>query len=134
MGKNDVQVNVFSEPLEICGTDPITGFFRDGYCKTGPDDHGSHTVAAVISDDFLNYQKSMGNDLSTPFPQYGFPGLKQGNRWAVCASRWLQSYKAGKACRVILAATNIKALDIIPFEYLKEFEYVEEMNDKKNYE
>ncbi len=133
MGINDNQLNIFSEPLELCSLDPLTGFYRDGYCKTGPQDYGSHTVAAVISNDFLEFQKSMGNDLSTPAPMYNFPGLKHGNRWAVCASRWLQAYKAGRACRVILAATNIKALDIIPFEYLKEFEYIQE-KEAKNFE
>jgi len=134
MGINDNQLNIFSEPLEICSLDPLTGFYRDGYCKTGPQDYGSHTVAAVISDDFLEFQKSLGNDLSTPKPMFNFPGLKHGNRWAVCASRWLQAYKAGRACRVILAATNIKALEIIPFDYLKEFEYKDEIKKTKNFE
>jgi uncharacterized protein (DUF2237 family) len=117
------QLNVFGEPLNICSLDPLTGFYRDGYCNTGAEDYGSHTVAAVISEEFLNYQKSIGNDLITPQPLYNFPGLKAGNRWAVCALRWLQAYKVGKACRVILAATNKAALDYIPLEYLKEYEY-----------
>jgi len=120
------QLNIFGEPLEICSTDPITGYYRDGYCNTGPGDSGSHTVAAVISEDFLNFQKSVGNDLTRAVPMFNFPGLKPSNRWAVCAPRWLQAYKAGKACRVILAATNIKALDFIPLEYLKEYEYKED--------
>ncbi len=128
MGKNSNQLNVFGEPLHICSLDPLTGYYRDGYCNTGPGDYGSHTVAAVISQDFLNYQTSVGNDLSTPAPMYNFPGLKPGNRWAVCASRWLQAYKAGKACRVILAATIIAALVIIPFEFLKEYEFKDDMN------
>ncbi len=125
MGKDSDQKNVFGLPLELCSLDPLTGFYRDGYCHTGLGDYGSHTVAAVISDEFLQNQKSVGNDLITPYPIYHFPGLKPGNRWAVCAARWLQSYKAGKACRVILSATNIRALDIIPFEYLKEYEHKE---------
>ena len=123
MAKEDYQKNVFGDPLEVCSMDPLTGYYRDGYCRTGPGDSGSHTVAAVISNDFLQFQKSVGNDLITPKPYYNFPGLKPGNRWAVCASRWLQSYKAGFACKVILSATNIRALDFIPFEYLKEYEY-----------
>jgi len=125
MVKDSNQKNVFGFPLELCSLDPLTGYYRDGYCHTGPGDHGSHTVAAVISEDFLQHQKHLGNDLITPYPLYNFPGLKPGNRWAVCAARWLQSYKAGKACRVILSATNIRALDIIPIEYLKEYEYKE---------
>jgi uncharacterized protein (DUF2237 family) len=125
MVKDSNQKNVFGLPLELCSLDPMTGYYRDGYCHTGPGDHGSHTVAGVISEDFLQHQKLNGNDLMTPYPLYNFPGLKPGNRWAVCASRWLQSYKAGKACKVILSATNIRALDIIPFEFLKEYEHKE---------
>jgi uncharacterized protein len=123
------QFNVFGEPLQLLSLDPITGYYRDGYCHTGPGDTGSHTVAAVISQEFLDFQKSVGNDLSTPMPMYNFPGLKPGNKWAVCALRWLQAYKAGKACRVILAATNKAALRYVPLEYLKEYEYKEENNN-----
>lgn len=125
------QFNVFGEPLQILSLNPITGYYRDGFCHTGPGDTGSHTVAAVISQEFLDYQKSVGNDLSTPMPMYDFPGLKPGNRWAVCALRWLQAYKVGKACKVILAATNKAALRYIPLEYLKEYEY---KDDNKNLE
>jgi hypothetical protein len=121
-----IQLNVFGEPLEICSTDPVTGYYRDGYCHTGQGDSGSHTVAAVISEEFLKFQKSVGNDLTRPAPMFNFPGLRPGYRWAVCAPRWLQAYKAGKACRVILAATNIKALEYIPLEYLKEHEFKED--------
>ena len=127
MVNSSSQKNIYGEPLEICSTDPITGYFRDGYCNTDEGDCGSHTVAAVISQEFLDFQKSVGNDLSKPAPLYNFPGLKSGNRWAVCAPRWLQAYKVGKACRVILAATNIAALDYIPLELLKEYEYKENL-------
>ncbi len=116
-------LNVFGLPLEPCSFEPLTGYYRDGYCNTGPGDLGSHTVCAVINEDFLEHQKSEGNDLITPRPIYNFSGLKPGNRWAVCAIRWKQSYKVGKACRVILESTNIRALNIIPFEYLKEYEF-----------
>ncbi len=123
------QLNVFGEPLQILSLNPITGYYRDGFCHTGPGDTGSHTVAAVISQEFLDFQKSVGNDLSTPMPMYNFPGLKPGNKWAVCALRWLQAYKSGKACKVILAATNKAALSYIPFEYLKEYEYKDEFSN-----
>ena len=125
------QLNVFGQPLEICSLNPLTGFYRDGYCHTGPDDSGTHVVAAVISQEFLNYQKSVGNDLSTPHLEYNFPGLKAGNRWAVCALRWMQAYEAGKACKVVLAATNKVALKYIPLEYLKEYEYKPAKNNLK---
>ncbi len=128
MGIEDNQTNIFGLPLEICSKDPLTGFYRDGYCLTGPDDTGSHVVAGVINDSFLKHQLSMGNDLITPKPHYRFPGLKPGDRWAVCALRWLQAYKAGKACRVVLAATNVKALEYIPMECLTECEYKEGMD------
>lgn len=119
------QKNIFGDPLEICSLDPLTGYYRDGYCNTGPGDFGSHTVAAVISQDFLLFQKSLGNDLITPNKLFNFPGLNPGDRWAVCAPRWLQAYKAGKACKVILSATNIAALKYIPLEVLKDYEYKE---------
>ena len=84
--------NVLGGPLEPCGTEPLTGFYRDGHCSTGPDDLGSHTVCAVVSSEFLTYQRRVGNDLSTPRPEYGFPGLRPGDRWCVVASRWLQAF------------------------------------------
>lgn len=108
------QRNVHGEPLEVCSLEPLTGFFRDGYCNTGPEDLGSHTVCAVVSAEFLEHQKAVGNDLSTPMPAYGFPGLRPGDRWGVCAGRWLQSYEAGVAAPVVLSATNEAALDIVP--------------------
>lgn len=116
----DPQLNVLGDPLQMCSTEPLTGFYRDGYTTTGPDDVGSHTVCAVVTEEFLEHQRAVGNDLSTPMPQYGFPGLKPGDRWAVCAGRWLQSYEAGVASPVMLGATNEAALAIVPLEALAE--------------
>lgn len=113
------QRNVHGQPLEICSLEPLTGFYRDGYCNTGPEDLGSHTVCTVVTADFLAHQRAIGNDLSTPYPQYGFPGLKPGDRWGVCAGRWLQSYEAGIEAPVVLAATNEAALTIVPREALE---------------
>ena len=113
--------SVLGGDLEPCGTDPLTGFYRDGCCNTGAEDLGSHTICAVVTAGFLEHQRSIGNDLSTPLPQYGFPGLKPGDRWAVCAGRWLQSYEAGAAAPVVLRATNAAALDHVPREALEEF-------------
>jgi uncharacterized protein len=115
--------NVLGEDLEICGQDPVTGFYRTGYCQTGPEDRGTHTVCAVLTQEFLDYTKSKGNDLSTPAPEYGFPGLKPGQRWCLCAIRWLEAYRAGKAPPVILSATHQKTLDVIPSVVLKSFEF-----------
>ena len=120
MTDEPTQHNVFGEPLEVCSLDPLTGFYRDGLTTTGPDDHGSHTVCTVVTAEFLEHQRSVGNDLSTPMPMYGFPGLKPGDRWAVCASRWLQAYQDGMAAPVVLRATNEAALDIVPLEALSE--------------
>jgi len=114
------QKNVWGEDLEVCSMEPLTGFYRDGYCNTGPDDRGSHTVCAVVTEEFLEHQKLVGNDLSTPVPFLGFPGLKPGDRWGVCASRWLQSYEAGIKAPVILKATNEAALRDVPLEALEE--------------
>ena len=113
------QRNVHGEPLEICSLEPLTGFYRDGYCNTGPEDLGSHTVCTVVTAEFLEHQKAIGNDLSIPYPQYGFPGLKPGDRWGVCAGRWLQSFEAGIEAPVVLAATNEAALTIVPREALE---------------
>jgi len=112
--------NIWGTPLEECSTDPMTGFYRDGCCATGPDDLGSHTVCAVVSAEFLEHQRAIGNDLITARPEYRFPGLKPGDRWCVCASRWLQSYAAGVKTPVVLAATNEAALRIVPREALEE--------------
>ena len=111
--------NVLGGPLEPCGTDPVTGFYRDGHCTSGPDDLGLHTVCAVVSADFLRMQRELGNDLSTPVPEYGFPGLKPGDRWCVVAVRWLQAYDAGAAAPVVLSATSERALDVVPLEVLQ---------------
>jgi uncharacterized protein (DUF2237 family) len=113
--------NVLGGPLEECGTDPMTGFYRDGCCTSGPDDLGSHTVCAVVSLDFLEHQRRVGNDLSTPRPEFRFPGLEPGDRWCVVAARWLQAYEDGAPCPVVLAATNERALEIVPLELLREY-------------
>ena len=114
----ELQANVHVEPLEVCSLEPLTGFYRDGYTTTGPDDLGSHTVCTVVTAEFLEHQRQIGNDLSTPAPQFGFPGLQPGDRWAVCAARWFQSYAAGVQAPVVLRATNIAALDIVPEDAL----------------
>jgi hypothetical protein len=111
--------NVLGGPLEPCGTDPMTGFTRDGSCRSGPDDLGNHTVCAVLSAEFLEMQRQLGNDLSTPRPEYEFPGLRPGDRWCVVAVRWLQSYQAGVPTGVVLAATNARALEVVPMEALR---------------
>jgi uncharacterized protein (DUF2237 family) len=112
--------NVLGGDLEECGTDPVTGFYRDGCCNTGPEDIGSHTVCAVMTGEFLQHQREIGNDLATPRPQFGFAGLRPGDRWCVAAARWLQSYEAGVAAPVVLAATHASALEIVPIEALQE--------------
>ena len=106
-------------PLEECGTDPVTGFFRDGSCTCGPPDVGLHAVCAVMTAEFLAHQRSVGNDLVTPRPEYQFPGLAPGDRWCVVAARWLQAYRDGAAAPVVLAATSDRALQIIPLEALR---------------
>lgn len=113
------QTNVFGEPLAICSTSPRTGSFRDGCCHTGPQDHGRHTVCAIVTDAFLTFSKVRGNDLTTPRPEFGFPGLKDGDRWCLCALRWREAFEAGCAPRVILQATNAKTLDIVDLADLK---------------
>lgn len=112
--------NVLGGPLDRCGVDPVTGFYRDGRCNTGPDDVGSHTVCAVVTLEFLTHQASVGNDLSTPRPEWRFPGLTPGDRWCVVAARWRQAYDEGAACPVVLAATHERALDVVPLAYLRE--------------
>jgi uncharacterized protein len=112
--------NVLGGDLEECGTDPVTGFYRDGCCNTGPEDLGDHTVCAVMTGEFLQHQREIGNDLATPRPELGFAGLRPGDRWCVGAARWLQSYEAGVAAPVVLAATNSRALEVIPIEALQE--------------
>jgi uncharacterized protein (DUF2237 family) len=112
--------NVFGSALEPCGMDPVTGFYRDGSCTTGPQDVGLHAVCAVMTEEFLDYQRRIGNDLSTPRPEHGFPGLHPGDRWCVVAARWLQAYEAGVPAPVVLAATSERALEVVPLEYLDE--------------
>ncbi|MFN2540361.1 MAG: DUF2237 family protein [Mycobacteriales bacterium] len=115
-----MDLNVLGTELEPCGTEPMTGFFRDGCCSTGPEDIGSHTVCAVVTEQFLRHQAAVGNDLTTPRPEYQFPGLVPGDRWCVVAARWLQAYEDGSAAPVVLAATHRRALDVIPLAALKE--------------
>lgn len=112
--------NVLGENLEPCGTDPLTGFFRDGMCTTGPQDVGSHTICAVATAEFLEHQRGIGNDLVTPMPQYRFPGLVPGDRWCVTAVNWARAYADGAAAPVVLAATNEAVLQIVPLEALQE--------------
>jgi uncharacterized protein len=112
--------NVLGLDLEPCGFDPVTGFHRDGTCRTGPQDLGSHTVCAVVSAEFLAHQRDAGNDLVTPRPEYGFPGLTPGDRWCVVAARWLQAYQAGVAPPVVLAASHERALEVLPLALLRE--------------
>jgi uncharacterized protein (DUF2237 family) len=114
------QANIHGEPLEVCSLDPLTGFYRDGRTTTGPEDVGSHTVCTVLTAEFLEHQRQLGNDLVTPVPQYGFTGLAPGDRWAVCASLWFRSYVAGVKAPVVLRATNIAALDHVPEDALVE--------------
>jgi uncharacterized protein len=110
--------NVVGGELLSCSGDPLTGFYRDGCCATGAEDVGSHTVCALMTDEFLRFSAAAGNDLSTPRPDWGFPGLVAGDRWCVCASRWLEAYDAGCPPRVVLAATHARALDVVPIEAL----------------
>lgn len=111
--------NVLGGELEECGTDPVTGFYRDGCCSSGPEDMGSHSVCAVVTQEFLSHQQSVGNDLVSPVPAYGFPGLRPGDRWCVVALRWLQALEAGAAAPVVLSSTNERALELIPLEVLR---------------
>lgn len=117
----DESVNVLGEVLELCGSDPVTGYYRDGKCNTCEADTGSHTVCIEASKDFLEYSRFKRNDLSTPVPEYGFPGLNPGDTWCLCAVRWLQAQEDGMAPRVHLTKTHIKALEVIPLERLKPY-------------
>jgi uncharacterized protein (DUF2237 family) len=113
------ELNVFGGPLEPCGIDPVTGFFRDGRCATGPEDVGLHVVCAVVSTEFLDHQIQVGNDLRTPRPEYRFPGLTPGDRWCVVAARWAQAVADGVAAPVVLAATHERALEVVPLAELR---------------
>lgn len=114
-------INVFGEKLELCGENPVTGFYRDGKCNTCNDDLGSHTVCIETSTKFLEYSRFRGNDLSTPVPEFGFKGLKPGDTWCLCAARWLEAEESDMAPRIHLKRTHIKALDIVPMELLKKY-------------
>lgn len=113
--------NVLGGPLEACSVDPMTGWFRDGSCRTGPNDRGSHTICSVMTEDFLEHQRSIGNDLTTPMPQYQFPGLKPGDRWCVTAPNWLRAHNDGVAAPVVLASTTEAALLVVPLEVLRQY-------------
>jgi uncharacterized protein (DUF2237 family) len=111
--------NVLGEPLEPCSVDPLTGFYRDGCCTTGPEDLGSHTICAVVTTEFLEHQRSIGNDLQTPRPEFAFPGLVPGDRWCVTAANWLRAERDGAAAYVVMASTHERALDVVPREALE---------------
>jgi hypothetical protein len=113
--------NVMGGALEPCSLRPLTGFYRDGCCNTGPEDSGVHTVCVIVTAEFLAFSKARGNDLSTPMPEYGFPGLKPGDRWCLCAARWKEAHQAGKAPRVVLAATHVESLQYVTLANLKKF-------------
>ena len=117
----DASVNVFGEKLETCSERPMTGFFRDGCCNTSDDDLGSHTVCVQVTATFLEFSRFRGNDLSTPRPEFGFAGLKPGDRWCLCAARWKEAYDAGMAPRVYLRATHQRALEIVSLDVMREF-------------
>ena len=117
----DPDVNVVGGELLACSTAPLTGFFRDGCCSTGPEDVGSHTVCALMTEEFLDFSARAGNDLSTPHPEFQFPGLKPGDRWCLCAARWLEAHEQGMAPRVVLKGTHSRALEIVPLALLKKF-------------
>jgi uncharacterized protein len=116
-----VQRNVLGGPLGACSDRPVTGFFRDGCCNTSDEDIGMHTVCVVMTDEFLAFSQMRGNDLSTPHPEFGFPGLKAGDRWCLCAARWREALQAGAAPRVVLNATNETTLEIVSLEMLKRY-------------
>ncbi|WP_068109864.1 DUF2237 family protein [Tropicimonas marinistellae] len=118
--QKDPSINVLGGALQPCSSDPLTGFFRDGACNTCAEDHGSHTVCAIMTEEFLAYSKYVGNDLSTPRPDFRFPGLKPGDHWCLCAGRFLQAHDEGCAPQVNLAATHRRALEIVPLEILYE--------------
>ena len=117
----DESLNVLDEPLEVCGQDPVTGFYRDGCCNSSDEDFGSHTICVEVNQKFLEYTRFRGNDLSTPMPDFGFPGLRTGDRWCLCAKRWLEAAGDGMAPRVLLRSTHKRALKIVTLDKLKEF-------------
>ena len=124
--RKDPSLNVLGDRLAPCSMDPVTGFFRDGHCNTCDEDGGSHTVCAVMTDEFLAYSKYLGNDLSTPRPEFRFPGLKAGDRWCLCASRFLQAHEEGVAPKVDLAGTHLRAVQVVPLDILQRYALVPE--------
>tara|TARA_B110000438_G_C15460633_1_gene498720 strand:- start:278 stop:658 length:381 start_codon:yes stop_codon:yes gene_type:complete len=121
MNEDDLQKNVSGEKLESCSNNPMTGWYRDGCCNTNEDDHGVHTVCARVTNEFLEWAKNVGNDLITPHPELGFPGLKDGDCWCVCASTYAQAIDEGLACKIFLKSTHQRTLEIIPIEKLKKY-------------
>ncbi len=118
--------NVYGTPLVECSTEPMTGFYRDGCCYSGPEDRGLHMVCAIMTDEFLEFSRAVGNDLSTPRPEYDFPGLVSGDRWCICLPRWIEAFQAGKAPRIYMRATSEAVLQFVPIEILKKFAIDEE--------
>ena len=116
-----MELNIFGEPLIPCCSDPMTGYFRDGFCRTISEDTGTHTVCAVVTEAFLEYSASRGNDLMTPIPHWNFPGLQPGDKWCLCISRWLEAEKAGKAPCIVLEATHQKSLQYASLELLQQY-------------
>ena len=114
-------INVLGEPLVACGENPVTGFFRDGRCNTCAEDLGSHTVCIEATKEFLEFSRSKGNDLSTPMPEFNFPGLRSGDSWCLCAARWLEAYENNMAPRVYLTKTHRRALEVVPLELLRKY-------------
>jgi uncharacterized protein (DUF2237 family) len=121
MNSVEKQKNVFGEEIETCCESPITGFFRDGFCHTDDTDEGVHTICVSMTEDFLEFSKSKGNDLSTPRPEFNFPGLKEGDGWCLCAERWVEAYEVSMAPKLYIKRTNLRTLDIVPLEILKKF-------------
>ena len=121
MSEKEIVINIFGDEIEACCYDPMTGYFRDGFCNTDEHDHGSHVVCAVMTDDFLEFSKSKGNDLTTPRPEFNFPGLKEGDRWCLCALRWKEAYDAGVAPKVFLESCHLNSLNFVTKEQLAEY-------------
>ncbi|NBV00846.1 MAG: DUF2237 domain-containing protein [Burkholderiaceae bacterium] len=122
MSAQEIARNVLGEPLSPCSFEPLTGFYRDGCCKTGPDDVGSHLVCAIMSDEFLQFSYQRGNDLITPRPEWRFPGLQAGDQWCLCLSRWLEALEAGCAPKIKLESTHIKSLERVDLDTLKRYD------------
>ena len=121
MSEKEIVVNIFGDEIEACCYDPMTGYFRDGYCRTDKSDYGSHTVCVIVTKEFLEFSKKKGNDLTTPHPEYLFPGLKAGDRWCLCVTRWIEAEKAGKAPKIILEATHEKTLEYTSLDLLVQY-------------